>query len=233
MISENINIVKEKIVSRCLKTGRSPEEVRIIAVSKNTGLQLITQALASGIHDLGENKAQEMSEKMHLLEGPINWHFLGHLQRNKVKTVVGAAYCIHSVDSLRLAEEINMQAARINHTQKILLEVKTSDEVTKYGISSFDELLEIASFCREAANLELMGLMTMAPYSEDEKKIRKSFTDLCKLKVTLNQQGFNLSELSMGMTNDFEIAVEEGATMVRVGTAIFGERDYSKSWREQ
>lgn len=233
MISENINIVRAKITQRCLHSGRNPEDVRLIAVSKNTGIDSICQALEAGILDLGENKAQELSEKVPLLSRNVNWHFLGHLQTNKVKYVVPVAFLIHSVDSIRLAEEINRQAVKLGKVQKILLEVKTSEEATKYGINGPEELLSLASFCREAQGLDLRGLMTMAPYTGDEHLIRKSFSELRNLKIMLNERGYNLNELSMGMTHDYEIAIEEGATMLRIGTAIFGERDYSKSWREQ
>lgn len=233
MISENINIVRDKINSRCLSSGRKPGEIRLIAVSKYTGIGSICQALESGITDLGENKAQELGEKVPLIDKNVHWHFLGHLQTNKVKYVVPVAFLIHSVDSIRLAGEINRQALKLGKVQKILLEVKTSEEATKYGVSSSEDLLGLASFCREAPGLSLQGLMTMAPYTDEEQLIRKCFSELRNLKVMLNERGFNLSELSMGMTHDYEIAIEEGATMLRIGTAIFGERDYSKSWREQ
>ncbi|HEX2963121.1 MAG: YggS family pyridoxal phosphate-dependent enzyme [Ignavibacteria bacterium] len=233
MISENINIVRDKINSRCLSSGRKAGDVRLIAVSKNTGIDSICQALESGITDLGENKAQELTEKVPLIDKNVNWHFLGHLQTNKVKYVVPVAFLIHSVDSIRLAEEINRQAVKLGKVQQILLEVKTSEEATKYGVGNLEDLLSLASFCREAPGLSLQGLMTMAPFTDEEKLIRKSFSELRNLKVMLNERGFDLTELSMGMTHDYEIAIEEGATMLRVGTAIFGERDYTKSWREQ
>lgn len=233
MISENINIVRAKIQSRCLQTGRNPEEIRLIAVSKNTGIDSILGALNAGIMDLGENKAQELTEKVPLIEKNVNWHFLGHLQRNKVKYVLPAAFLIHSVDSIRLAEEINLQALKLGKIQKILLEIKTSEETAKYGVSDPSELIRLASYCQDAPGLDLRGLMTMAPFTSDEYLIRKSFAGLRNLKVMLNERGFNLNELSMGMTHDYEIAIEEGATMLRIGTAIFGERDYAKSWREQ
>ncbi|MGE5354124.1 MAG: YggS family pyridoxal phosphate-dependent enzyme [Acidobacteriota bacterium] len=233
MISENINIVRDKIQRKCLSSGRNPEEVRLIAVSKNTGIDSICQALEAGITDLGENKAQELTEKVPLIDKNVNWHFLGHLQTNKVKYVVPVAFLIHSVDSIRLAEEINRQAIKLGKVQKILLEVKTSEEATKYGLSNSEDLLRLASFCQEAPALDLKGLMTMAPYTDDERLIRKSFSELRNFKVMLTDRGFELNELSMGMTHDYEIAIEEGATMLRIGTAIFGERDYAKSWREQ
>jgi pyridoxal phosphate enzyme (YggS family) len=232
MISENINIVNEKIRRACSKVNRNPEEVKIIAVSKNTGIASIQEAIESGLNDFGENKAQEFIEKFTLIEKEINWHFIGHLQRNKVKFVVGKAKFIHSVDSKKLSEEINKLAEKNNSIQKILLEIKTSEEENKFGIAGISDILSLIDFIRNVNNLELVGLMTMAPLTEDEKIIRKCFSDLRKLKTILNEKGTGIKELSMGMTNDYEIAVEEGATMLRLGTAIFGERDYSKSWKE-
>ncbi|RJP62328.1 MAG: YggS family pyridoxal phosphate-dependent enzyme [Ignavibacteriales bacterium] len=233
MVTHNINIVRDKIADVCTLCGRNPADIKIIAVSKNTGLSLINQAISAGIKDLGENKAQEFSEKFPLFSDEINWHFIGHLQRNKVKYIVGKAGIIHSVDSIKLAEEINLQAARAGVVQTILIEVKTSGEAEKFGLTDNSAVVNLAKFCSTSKNLNLAGLMTMAPLTDDEKIIAKCFSDLRKLKEELNSTGFKLSELSMGMTNDYEIAIKEGATMLRLGTAIFGERDYSKSWKEQ
>lgn len=234
MIAENLHIIKDRVAERCLISGRNPDDVKIIAVSKNTGIDLIREAVSAGITELGENKAQELNEKANLLNGEnVKWHFLGHLQSNKVKYVVENAELIHSIDSIKIADEANKQAAKRDKVQKVLIEVKTSYEQAKYGINTFDELFKTAAFCREAGNIELKGLMTMAPFTDDNIVIRKSFSELKNYLVMLNEKGFNLSELSMGMTGDFEIAVEEGATMIRIGTAIFGERDYTKSWKEQ
>jgi pyridoxal phosphate enzyme (YggS family) len=233
MISENINIVKEKITRICSVVSRAPNEVRVIAVSKNTGISAIQEAFELGLKDFGENKAKEFSEKFPLVNININWHFIGHLQRNKVKYIVGKAKYIHSVDSKRLAQEIRDQAEKIHKVQKVLLEVNTSGEENKYGLNDINEIIELAEFIQDSKNLDLEGLMTMAPLNADKKIIRKCFTDLRKLKTILNDKGFKIKELSMGMTQDYDIAIEEGATMIRLGTAIFGERDYSKSWREQ
>ncbi len=233
MVTHNINIVRDKIADVCTLCGRNPADIKIIAVSKNTGLSLINQAISAGIKDLGENKAQEFSEKFPLFSDEINWHFIGHLQRNKVKYIVGKAGIIHSVDSIKLAEEINLQAARAGVVQTILIEVKTSGEAEKFGLTDNSAVVNLAEFCSTSKNLNLAGLMTMAPLTDDEKIIAKCFSDLRKLKEELNSTGFKLSELSMGMTNDYEIAIKEGATILRLGTAIFGVRDYSKSWKEQ
>ncbi|MHB8339402.1 MAG: YggS family pyridoxal phosphate-dependent enzyme, partial [Ignavibacteriaceae bacterium] len=158
---------------------------------------------------------------------------IGNLQRNKVRFVVNSAEYIHSVDSLLLASEINKYAGKINKMQKILLQVKTSNEETKSGIIGESEVRDIAFYCREFHNIELTGLMTIAPFTENRDLIKKSFRTLYKLKNKLNAEGLNLKELSMGMTSDFDLAIEEGATMLRIGSAIFGERDYSKDWKEK
>lgn len=241
MISDNITLVKEKISLAAQKSGRRIEDIKIIAVSKNVNLKDILLAIRSGIKNLGENKAQELKEKIEEIELSADkeeyskaiWHFIGHLQSNKAKIAVRYATYIHSVDSLKLVEEINKKSEQLNKKINILLEYKTSDEPTKYGIESFDDLVKIAEKCSECDYINLVGLMTMAPLTEDKNKIRKSFVALREAMDKLNARGFKLTELSMGMSSDYEIAVEEGSTMVRIGTAIFGERDYSKSWREQ
>ena len=232
MISENLNIVKEKIRKVCFKINRNPEDIRLIAVSKNTGITQIHEAIGLGMKDFGENKAQEFSEKFSLIGKEIIWHFIGHLQRNKVKFVVGKAKFIHSVESLKLAEEINKQAEKINYVQKILLEIRTSEEQNKFGLADITDILDLVNYIRNMKSLELVGLMTMAPLTNDEKIIRKCFSDLRKLKTVLNERGMEIKELSMGMTNDYEIAIEEGATMLRIGSAIFGQRDTTKDWRQ-
>lgn len=233
MISDNINIVKENVTRICSAIGRDPSEIKIIAVSKNTGINSIIEAINSGLNDFGENKAQEITEKIPLISKNINWHFIGHLQSNKVKLIVGNVKYIHSVDSLKLAEEINIQAEKTGVIQKVLVEINTSGEGNKYGLTETSVIIETASFILNSDNVELIGLMTMAPFTEDEKIIRKCFSDLRKLKTVLNDRNFKIEELSMGMTQDYKIAIEEGATMIRLGSAIFGERDYSKSWKEQ
>lgn len=227
MLTENLNKVEENILNACRKSGRNKAEIRLIAVSKTHSIEEIEEAINAGATDLGENKAQELNAKYPRIGKPVNWHFIGHLQTNKVKYVIEPAEFIHSVDSIKLAAEIDKRAKAIEKVQKVLLEINTSDEESKFGLTEDADILEVAEFCKTCDNVDLQGLMTMAPYTEDEKVIRDCFIKLRSLKNTLNQKGFNLKELSMGMTNDYEIAIEEGATMVRVGTAIFGERDYS------
>ncbi len=232
MIAENIRHLRERIAAKCAEFKRNPQEIRLIAVSKFFGVDAINEANSLGVTDFGENKAQELRDKYEILGDKVAWHFIGTLQRNKVKYAVKAATYIHSVDSLILADEINTQALKLNKVQKILLEVNTSLEDSKSGLIDTAQVFELAKHCSTLSNIELVGLMTMAPFTDDENRIRKSFSDLRKLKDEINKNGFELSELSMGMTNDYEIAIEEGATMLRIGSAIFGQRDITKDWRK-
>jgi PLP dependent protein len=227
MITDNIKSLRDKIAETCIKVNRSPGDIKIIAVSKNFGVNEILEALNAGMHNFGENKAQDLDSKFAQLGNKVTWHFIGHLQRNKVKFAVNCADYIHSVDSLQIATDINKRAESLNKVQKILLQVKTSAEETKSGLSDENEIIDLAHKCRELKNTELSGLMTIAPLTDDPNLIRKSFKYLSNLRANLNSNGMFLNELSMGMTDDFDIAIEEGATMLRIGTAIFGERDYS------
>jgi len=231
MIAENLKRLRDRINGQCAASGRSAEEIKLIAVSKNFGIDAITEVNKLEITNFGENKAQELRDKFELLGNKVNWHFIGTLQRNKAKYVVRAASLIHSVDSLSLADEINKQAAKNDKVQGILLEIKTSFEETKSGLNQDEQIIKLVEHCKTLSNINLLGLMTMAPYTDDEQLIKKSFSELRKLKDKISQQGFRLTELSMGMTSDFELAIDEGTTMLRVGSAIFGQRDYSKHWR--
>ncbi|MEO8233331.1 MAG: YggS family pyridoxal phosphate-dependent enzyme [Ignavibacteriota bacterium] len=232
MIAENIAVLRQKIEETCKRSGRNPAGVKLIAVSKYFGVDKIIEAKNCGLTDFGENRAQELTLKFEKLGDEVVWHFIGTLQKNKVKYAVKAAELIHSVDSLELVEEIDNRAEKFGKVQNILLEVKTSEEETKSGIETENEILNLVGKCSELKNIHLKGFMTMAPLTDDTKIIRKSFADLRNLKDKINNKGYNLTELSMGMTSDFEIAIEEGATMIRVGSAIFGDRDYSKDWRQ-
>jgi PLP dependent protein len=232
MIAENLRLVKEEIAGKCAEIGRNPEEITLIAVSKNFGINDINEAFSAGQLQFGENKVQELQHKYEHFGNNINWHLIGTLQKNKVKYAVQFAEYIHSVDSIQLALEIGKRAEIMGKVQKILLQVKTSDEETKAGFSNEDEFFKTVEYCRDSKNLELTGLMTIAPFTDDVNLIRKSFSQLRVLKDDLNSKGFDIKELSMGMTDDFKIALEEGATMLRIGSAIFGKRDYSTSWKE-
>lgn len=232
MIAQNLQIIKDKIAEKCVAVNRDISGVKLIAVSKNFGINAINEAFDAGVRDFGENKAQELDGKFEELGNKICWHFIGNLQKNKVKYIVKSAEYIHSVTSLSLAEEINKRAEKSHKNQKILIQVKASDEETKSRVTDEEKIIDLVIACNQFSNVSLVGLMTMAPFTENENLIRKSFSYMRNLKDKLKSQGLNLNELSMGMTSDFEIAIEEGATMLRIGSAIFGERDYSKNWKE-
>ncbi|MBL1214813.1 MAG: YggS family pyridoxal phosphate-dependent enzyme [Ignavibacteriae bacterium] len=228
MVQANLDILEERIYSKCKSSGRDRSEITLVAVSKTHPISLIEEAVNCGVIDFGENKAQEFKSKTEEFKQDVNWHFIGHLQTNKVKYVIDSAHLIHSVDSLKIAKEIEKRASKIHKIQKVLIELNTSGEHSKMGIRDYAEAKELAVYCRNSDSLNLTGLMTMAPYTEEEEILRNCFSELRKIKNKMNDEGFALTELSMGMTNDFEIAIEEGATILRVGSAIFGERNYSK-----
>ncbi len=227
MIEKKIKIVQNEIAETCAKCGRDVSEIRLVAVSKTKPIDDIYSAKNAGLVDFGENKALEFRDKAKEIDNNIVWHFIGHLQTNKIKYVIPYAHFLHSVDSIKLAEEINKRAVKLSKIQKIFLEFNTSGEDTKFGITSFEDGLKLVEFCKKQTNLELTGLMTMAPYTNNESLIRKSFSKLRNYLNMFNNRGFNLKELSMGMSNDFQPAIEEGATIVRVGSKIFGERVYT------
>jgi pyridoxal phosphate enzyme (YggS family) len=233
MIAENIKILRGRIAEISIKAKRDPADIKIIAVSKNFGVNEILEANKEGLIDFGENKAQELDSKFGQLGNKVTWHFIGHLQRNKVRFAVSSADYIHSVDSLMIAMEINNRAAKINKVQKILLQVKTTNEESKSGLTDESEIMDLAWYCKELKNVELKGFMTIGPATDDRDAIRRSFRYMSTLRDTLKEDGLYLKELSMGMTSDYDIAIEEGATLVRIGTAIFGERNYSNIMDEQ
>ena len=229
MINENISKVRENIVKSCEKAGRNPEEVTLIAVSKTKPVSAIEEALLSGTLDYGENKVQELCDKYDVLPKNIRWHMIGHLQRNKVKYLVGKTYLVHSVDSLRLAEQIEKEFAKHNQVCDILVEVNIAQEESKFGINA-KETEELIRKIVKFEHVRIKGLMTIAPYTEDPESNRDYFREIKKLSVDIrdkNIDNVSMDVLSMGMTGDYMVAVEEGATMVRVGTGIFGERNYN------
>lgn len=229
MILENIKQVEENIIKSCEKVGRDPKEVTLIAVSKTKPYTAIEEALPSGVLDYGENKVQELTEKYEILPKDIRWHMIGHLQRNKVKYLVGKVELIHSVDSLRLANQIETEFAKKNEIANILIEVNMANEESKFGITS--ETTE--QLVREISKLEhvrIKGLMTIAPYTDNPETNREYFRNMKKLSVDITEKNIDnvsMDVLSMGMTGDYQVAIEEGATMIRVGTGIFGERNYN------
>lgn len=229
MINENISKVRENIVKACEKAGRNPEEVTLIAVSKTKPVSAIEEALLSGTLDYGENKVQELCDKYDVLPKNIRWHMIGHLQRNKVKYLVDKTYLVHSVDSLRLAEQIEKEFAKHNQVCDILVEVNIAQEESKFGINA-KETEELIRKIAKFEHVRIKGLMTIAPYTEDPESNRDYFREIKKLSVDIrdkNIDNVSMDVLSMGMTGDYMVAVEEGATMVRVGTGIFGERNYN------
>lgn len=228
MIRENLREVEEKISQACIRSGRDRSEVLLIAVSKTKPLEMIEEASGCNQVDFGENKVQELCTKYEKFP-TLRWHMIGHLQRNKVRQVVGKAFLIHSVDSLRLAETIEAEAAKIGVTAKILLEVNVAEEESKFGLK-MEEVIPLAEEISKMEHIHILGLMTIAPFVSDPEENRPIFRKLRQLSVDIKEKNMNnvdMDVLSMGMTNDYEVAVEEGATMVRVGTGIFGERDYS------
>ena len=228
MIRENLREVEEKISQACIRSGRDRSEVLLIAVSKTKPLEMIEEAAGCNQVDFGENKVQELCTKYEKFP-TLRWHMIGHLQRNKVRQVVGKAFLIHSVDSLRLAETIEAEAAKIGVTAKILLEVNVAEEESKFGLK-MEEVIPLAEEISKMEHIHILGLMTIAPFVSDPEENRPIFRKLRQLSGDIKEKNMNnvdMDVLSMGMTNDYEVAVEEGATMVRVGTGIFGERDYS------
>ncbi len=231
MLKENLDHVEEEIRKACERSGRSREEVTLIAVSKTKPVSMLEEAYGLGVRVFGENKVQELVEKYDALPEDIEWHLIGHLQRNKIKYIIGKAALIHSVDSLRLAEAIDKEAAKQNTVARILIEVNVAREESKFGLMP-EEVSEFVDKVSEFAHLRVEGLMTIAPFVSDPEENRPIFAYLKKLSVDIakkNAHNTNMSVLSMGMTNDYQVAVEEGATMVRVGTGIFGERSYAQT----
>ena len=226
-ISENVRNVFEQIRHAMQQSGRPEGTVRVVAATKSAGLEQIREGLAAGLTILGENRLQEALPKIEALRGlPIHWHFIGHLQRRKARLVVGAFDLIHSVDSLELAEEINKRAQEVGIRQAVLLEVNLAGEPTKSGFQP-DELARLLPQVGTLPHLDVRGLMAIPPPVSDPEEARPSFRRLRELAERLSRQGIStvsLKELSMGMSSDYPVAVEEGATMVRVGTAIFGAR---------
>lgn len=230
MISENIKQVKANIEAACQKCGRNPEEVTLIAVSKTKPVSLLEEAYTDGCRHFGENKVQELCDKYEVMEEDIRWHMIGHLQTNKVKYLIGKTTCIHSVDSYKLACEIEKQAAKHDCSMDILIEVNIANEDSKFGVAK-EEVFELIQQIALLPHVHIKGLMTVAPYVQDPEENRIFFRNIKQLSVDIANQNIDnvdMNVLSMGMTGDYMVAIEEGSTMVRVGTGIFGERNYMK-----
>lgn len=231
MLAENLKAVERQIEEACKRAGREREDVTLIAVSKTKPVAMLQEVYSEGVRDFGENKVQELCDKIEQLPRDIKWHMIGHLQRNKVKYIVGNVALIHSVDTYRLAEEINIHAKKKNITVPILVEINIAGEKTKFGTAAEDAMLLVEDTSK-LENVRIMGLMTIAPPVVDPEENRPYFRKIKQLSVDIinkNIDNVSMEILSMGMTGDYAVAIEEGATMVRVGTGIFGERNYKKS----
>ena len=229
MIKDNIKFVKENIKRACDKAGRKTEEVTLIDVSKTKPIEMLKEAYDAGERDFGENYVQELVDKIPQMPEDVRWHMIGHLQTNKVKYIVGKVSLIHSVDTLHLAQAISKESVKRDVTSDILVEINVAGEDSKFGTSDMSANLEMIKEISKLPNIVIKGLMTSAPYTEDPETNRNYFKELKAFAYNeVKEYISGTPVLSMGMTGDYVVAVEEGATMVRVGTGIFGERDYSK-----
>ena len=233
VIKKNLLEVEKNIQQACENSGRERSEITLIAVSKTKPISMLEEAYDTGIRDFGENKVQEMCDKYEQMEKDIRWHMIGHLQTNKVKYLIGKTKLIHSVDSYKLACEIEKQAAKQDCIMDILLEINIANESSKFGIGTdAEEVIALVRQIADLPHLRMKGLMTVAPFVEDAEENRVFFRKIKQLSVDIDEQNIDnvsMNVLSMGMTGDYMVAIEEGATIVRVGTGIFGERDYHRS----
>lgn len=227
MVAENIKNIRENVAKACFRIGRDPQSVELIAVSKTFGTEKILEACTAGQLDFGENYVQELTEKRNALTAqPIRWHFIGHLQSNKVKYIADWIHLIHSVDSEGLAAEIDKRAQKSNRAIDALIEVNTSEEATKFGVKP-EQAIDLIRFVNGMQHIHLKGLMTIGPFTDAKDESRAAFKVLKNIFDTANSRSIlrqPMTILSMGMTHDYEIAIEEGSTMIRIGTAIFGAR---------
>ena len=229
MLKDQLQEVEKRIQAACDRAGRKREEVTLIAVSKTKPVETLQEAYDLGVRIFGENKVQELTAKYEALPKDIHWHMIGHLQTNKVKYIIDKAELIHSVDSLKLAETIEKEAAKHDLIADILVEVNVAEEKSKFGMK-MEEVIPFVEKVSAFPHVRVRGLMTIAAFVEDPEENRSIFADLHKLYIDIkkkNHDNDTVSVLSMGMTNDYEVAIEEGATMVRVGTGIFGARNYA------
>ncbi len=228
MLKENLENVLKNIADSEERSGRKKGDVTLIAVSKTKPVEMIKEVYDLGVRDFGENRVQELTEKYDKLPSDIRWHLIGHLQTNKVKYIIDKAYMIHSVDSLKLANEISREAVKHSVTANILIEVNVSGEESKFGVSP-EDLEDLIRKISVLPAIRIRGLMTVAPYVVDSEENRQIFIKMKQFAVDITRKNIdnvNMDCLSMGMSGDYTVAVEEGATFVRVGTSIFGERNY-------
>ena len=223
-VKNNLEIINEKIKKAALKANRNPEEIKLVAVTKTATIEQIKEAISAGVKIIGENKVQEAKEKYQILTADIEWHLVGHLQTNKAKYAIEIFDCIHSVDSIKLAKEIDKRSLQFGKITNVLVEVNVSGEETKYGIKP-EEVETFLKEMSEFSRIRVRGLMTIAPIVEDKEEVRPYFRKLRELSKEIkskNIKNVRMDYLSMGMTEDFEVAIEEGANMVRIGRGIFG-----------
>lgn len=229
MLYENYKQVLENVKKACERSGRDTNDITVIAVSKTKPLSDIEELLEQGVIEFGENKVQELVDKYEHISKPVHWHLIGHLQTNKVKYIVDKVHCIHSVDSIHLAKEIEKEAAKKGVIVNVLLQVNIAKEDTKFGIDE-SEVYELIHAIKDMPHIHVSGLMTIAPFVENPEENRIFFRKMYQLSLDIKSKcidNIDMNVLSMGMTNDYEVAIEEGATIIRVGTAIFGERNYN------
>lgn len=230
-IKENIDDILKKIDDTCKKTGRNSKDITVIAVSKTVDSKRAKEAVEAGVENLGENRVQELVKKYdELNDTDIKWHMIGHLQKNKVKYIIDKTVLIHSVESIELAEEINKRAIKNNLTSNVLIELNIGEEESKFGINE-DNIYDFVKNMEQFENIKVLGLMTVAPFCEDPEDARWVFKKMKNINdkiSTMNLRNTEMKYLSMGMTNDYEVAIEEGSNIIRIGTAIFGARKYKE-----
>ncbi len=225
-IIDNYNRIRDLINETAVKCGRNPDSIKVLSVSKTFDAEMIQEAINSGIKYFGENKVQEANNKFKILAGDFELHMIGNLQSNKAREAIDIFDVIHSIDKIPTASKLNTEAEKKGKVQKILLQLKTTDEITKHGADS-REIISIAEAVSDMKNLKLEGIMSIGPNTNDQIEIKKSFIETAKILDIINESlKLNLTELSMGMSGDFTIAIKEGATIVRIGSAIFGNRNY-------
>ncbi|RDY24916.1 YggS family pyridoxal phosphate-dependent enzyme [Romboutsia maritimum] len=230
-IKENLDNVRKNIEKASEKVNRLSKDVTLLAVTKTVDVDAINEAIENGVTDVGENKPQELDRKYKIIGDKVNWHLIGTLQTNKVKYIIDKVHMIHSLDRQALCEEIQKRAEKIERTINCLIQVNISKEETKHGIDEKDSIEFIKNISSNYKNIKIKGLMTMAPFTEDEEEVRSVFRRLKELSLEIDKlqiDNVDMDVLSMGMSNDYEIAIEEGSSMVRVGTSIFGARNYDK-----
>lgn len=229
-IKESIENIRKSIVEVCQKSGRNPDDVMLLAVTKTVDVDIIEDAINYGITQVGENKPQELKRKYEILGDKVKWHQIGSLQSNKVKYIIDKVELIHSLDRISLAEEIDARAKNIGRTINCLVQVNISGEESKHGLDPDEAVEFIKKSSKNYKNIKIKGLMTMAPYDVEEDEIRKIFRGLKNLSIKIENEkihNIDMTELSMGMSGDYKIAIEEGATIVRIGTSLFGKRNYN------